>query len=486
MKKRNEKLILVLLDFFAVNLAFFCYYVFRVHTGWFTIIVQPDFWAPMLVITLYWMAVFVFVGLYRTWFAFSRFDEISTLFKATFVGVFLLFFLVFVDDTSHGVASHSRLLIVYYWFVVFCFVSFFRLLFRAIQRNLLIKGIGCRNTLIVGIGPQAIRIYNEIKNHPGLGLVVTSFLQVDAYQDIEKQGKYYIVPQSGLPANAADLFNSDVMTVEQTTFEEFIENKVIKEIVFAIDSKHDDVIVDLIARCEGRDIGLKIVPSLYEILSGQARTAQLYGIPLIDINPRLMPAWEEKAKRLMDIVVAILILLVSLPVLILASIAIKLDSRGPIFYKQIRCGLNGKPFKILKFRSMRQDAEKSTGPVWSQKNDPRITRTGRFIRKVRIDEIPQMWNVLKGEMSLIGPRPERPYFVEKLSEEIPYYKRRLSVRPGVTGWAQVSLKYDENIEDVREKVRYDLIYIENMSLRMDFKIMLRTVIVVLFGKGHYN
>jgi lipopolysaccharide/colanic/teichoic acid biosynthesis glycosyltransferase len=135
---------------------------------------------------------------------------------------------------------------------------------------------------------------------------------------------------------------------------------------------------------------------------------------------------------------------------------------------------------------MRQDAEKNTGPVWSQKNDPRITRSGRIIRKVRIDEIPQMWNVLKGEMSLIGPRPERPFFVEQLSKEIPYYKRRLSVRPGVTGWAQVSHKYDESIEDVREKVRYDLIYIENMSLRTDFKIMLRTVLVVLFGKGHYD
>lgn len=486
MKKRNEKLILVLLDFVAVNLAFFCYYVFRVHTGWFTLIVQPDFWAPMLIITFYWLAIFVFVGLYRTWFALSRFDEISTLFKATFVGIFLLFFLVFVDDTNHGVASHSRLLIIYYWFVIFCFVSFFRLMFRAIQRNLLIKGIGCRNALIVGVGPQAVRVYHEIKSHPGLGLTVTSFLQVDSSGDTQKSGMYHLVPQGGLPTDIVDVFGAGVMSVEHATFEDFVEKNTIREVVFAIDSKHDDVVVNLIARCEGKDIGLKIVPSLYEILSGQARTAQLYGIPLIDINPRLMPAWEEKAKRIMDIVVAILILLVSLPVLILASIGIKLDSRGPVFYKQVRCGLNGKPFKILKFRSMRQDAEKSTGPVWSQKNDPRITRTGRFIRKVRIDEIPQMWNVLKGEMSLIGPRPERPYFVEKLSEEIPYYKRRLSVRPGVTGWAQVSLKYDESIEDVREKVRYDLMYIENMSLRMDFKIMLRTVIVVLFGKGHYN
>ncbi len=135
---------------------------------------------------------------------------------------------------------------------------------------------------------------------------------------------------------------------------------------------------------------------------------------------------------------------------------------------------------------MRQDAEKSSGPVWSQKDDPRITKVGKFIRKVRIDEIPQMVNVLKGEMSLVGPRPERPFFVEKLSEDIPFYKRRLKVRPGITGWAQVKHKYDETIEDVKEKLRYDLFYIENMSLRNDMKILVRTVFVVVFGQGHYN
>jgi len=135
---------------------------------------------------------------------------------------------------------------------------------------------------------------------------------------------------------------------------------------------------------------------------------------------------------------------------------------------------------------MRKDAEKLTGPVWSQKDDPRITGVGKIIRKVRIDEIPQMINVLTGEMSLVGPRPERPFFVEKLAGEIPYYKRRLKVRPGVTGWAQVKHKYDETIEDVKIKLRYDLFYIENMSLRMDFKIIFRTIFVVLFGKGHYN
>jgi exopolysaccharide biosynthesis polyprenyl glycosylphosphotransferase len=199
-----------------------------------------------------------------------------------------------------------------------------------------------------------------------------------------------------------------------------------------------------------------------------------------------MPEWEKKAKRLMDLGISLLFLILTSPIMLIVSIAIKLDSKGPVFYKQERSGLNGKVFNILKFRSMIKDAEKKSGPVWSTKDDPRITRVGRIIRKLRLDEIPQVINVLKGEMSFVGPRPERPYFVEKLSEEIPLYKRRLRVRPGITGWAQVKHKYDETIEDVKTKLRYDLFYIENMSLRMDLKIIFRTVFVVLFGKGHYE
>ena len=191
-------------------------------------------------------------------------------------------------------------------------------------------------------------------------------------------------------------------------------------------------------------------------------------------------------KRALDIFLSTIGILVCLPFFPVVALFIKLDSKGPIFFKQERCGMNNKSFRIIKFRSMQHDAEKITGPVWSQKGDPRITKVGNIIRKLRIDEIPQMYNVLRGEMSLVGPRPERPFFVEKLSEQIPYYKRRLKVRPGITGWAQVKHKYDESIEDVKIKLRYDLFYIENMSLRMDFKILFRTVFVVLFARGHYN
>jgi exopolysaccharide biosynthesis polyprenyl glycosylphosphotransferase len=437
------------------------------QTGWFNLLIAPDFFVPMLVIYFYWLVIFTFVGMYRTWFASSRFDEISTLFKASFFGIFLLFFLIFVDDYTHNVATATRILIFIYWGLLLGFVGFGRILIRSLQRNLLIKGIGRRCGLIVGFNPKAKEVLESVSNAPALGIDIEAFVAV-RNENIGKEHKG--------------------ITVEGTTEQlgEFIDRYKAKEIIIALDKEDHDVLVDVISKTEGKNLSLKIVPDLYEILSGQARTSQIYGIPLIDIMPELMPEWEKKLKRLMDIFISLLLLLLSSPILIVTALGIKIDSKGPILFKQERLGQNSKPFKVLKFRSMIKDAEKSTGPVWSQKNDPRVTRMGKFVRRTRIDEIPQMINVLKGEMSLVGPRPERAFFVEKLSKEIPYYKRRLKVRPGVTGWAQIKHKYDETIEDVKIKLRYDLFYIENMSIRMDFKILLRTVYVVIFGKGHYN
>lgn len=228
---------------------------------------------------------------------------------------------------------------------------------------------------------------------------------------------------------------------------------------------------------------MKIVPDLYDIISGQARTNQIYGFPLIEISAQLMRPWEEAAKRMLDLSIASLILLLGLPLWILIAFAIRLESPGPALYKQERVGKDGVAFNILKFRSMRQDAEK-TGPQWAHKRDPRVTRVGRVLRKLHLDEVPQMINILRGQMSLVGPRPERPVFVDQLTEEIPMYPRRLKVRPGITGWAQVKHKYDETIDDVRKKVEYDFYYIENMSLRMDFKILLNTVYHMLLWRGH--
>ncbi len=464
MSKTFEKILIVLIDFLSINFAWYVFFYFRVQSGWFDLLTMPEFFLPMFVVYLYWLLIFTFVGMYRAWFASSRFDELSTLFKASFVGIFILFFLIFVDDYSHNVASSARILIFIYWGLFLFFVGSGRLLIRAFQRRLIIHGFGRKNTLIVGFNERAFEVHNQIVEHKALGLDVVAYIAVHD----ENIGKdYQNIPVAG---RVADL-------------PKFIEEKNIKEVIIALEKENHALLVEVISLSENKGVGLKIVPDLYEILSGQARSSQLYGIPLIDIMPELMPEWEKRLKRLIDIIASLLILIITFPICLLAAIAIKIDSAGSIFFKQERIGQNGKVFRILKFRSMKKDAEKDTGPVWSQKDDPRITRVGRFIRKVRIDEIPQMFNVLKGEMSIVGPRPERAFFVEKLSKEIPYYKRRLKVRPGITGWAQVKHKYDESIEDVKIKLRYDLFYIENMSLRMDFKILLRTIFVVLFGKG---
>lgn len=466
MDKKLEKILILSVDFITINMAWYIYYQIRVQTRWFIIFTMPVFYVPMFVIFFYWLIIFLFVGMYRTWFASSRLDEISLLFKATFVGIFILFFLVFIDDYIHGVGSSMRILIFIYWGLLLFLVGAGRLFVRSFQRKLLIKGIGRRNTLIVGMNSKASEVHNQVTHARALGLDVVGYVSLNGAK--------------------LDSFNNTKVIGSIKNIENIIDEYDIKEVIIALDKEDRDFLVEIIAKCETKNVGLKIVPDLYEVLSGQARTSQIYGMPIVDILPQLMPEWEKKLKRIFDIIVSMLILLITSPVLIITAIAIKIDSAGEVFFKQERCGINGKVFNIYKFRSMRKDAEKHTGPIWSQKDDPRITNVGRFIRKVRIDEIPQMINVLKGEMSIIGPRPERPYFVEKLSEEIPYYKRRLKVRPGVTGWAQVKHKYDETVDDVKIKLRYDLFYIENMSLRMDFKILFRTVFVVLLGKGHYE
>lgn len=405
--------------------------------------------------------------MYRTWFAQSRFDEISTLFKTSFVGIFILLFLILYDDYRTGVATPLRFYIFLYWLIFFVIVGSGRILIRSIQRSLLIKGFGRRNAIIIGYNSRAQEIFDMIENHRGLGLDVVGFVSV-MNQNVDKEYK-----------------GRKVLDTAEN-LEKVIDNYNVKNVIISVERHHEDLILELISKCDGKNVEIKIVPDLYDIISGQVKTSQIYGIPLIDIMPELMPEWEKKLKRLMDIVLSLIMLIVTSPVTILAAIAIKLESEGPVFYKQERMGMNGKIFKIIKFRTMIKDAEKHTGPVWSKKDDPRITKVGRILRKIRLDEIPQAINILKGDMSFVGPRPERPYFVEKLSKEIPLYKRRLKVRPGLTGWAQVKHKYDETIDDVKIKLRYDLFYIENMSLRLDFKIILRTIFVVLFGKGHYD
>jgi exopolysaccharide biosynthesis polyprenyl glycosylphosphotransferase len=470
MSKRSERIPLISLDLVTINLAYGVYFWLRVRSGWFTYAIEPELLLPMAAIYLYWLILFAIFGLYRSWYAQSRLDELVTLFRTTGIGVLVLFFVIFLDDESTRSQPGMRGLIVAYWFLVFGFVSIGRLAIRAVQKRLLEAGIGARNTLIVGWSHKAYELCDMVLKYPALGYKLIGFVKVGKAAAGKKPKR---LDYQGVPV---------VGSVEELTG--LLRQHSIREVLIGLDSTEHDKLLGIVNSCNGYDVGLKMMADMYDIVSGQARISSIYGFPLIEVTPEILKPWEEVLKRTLDVLAAAAILLVGSPIWLLVALLVKIDSSGPVLYKQDRVGRNGKIFKMLKFRSMHSDAEKKSGPVWAAKRDPRVTRVGKIIRRLHIDEVPQFINVLRGVMSLVGPRPERPFFVEKLSSELPLYKRRLKVRPGITGWAQVKYKYDESIEDVKVKLKYDLFYIENMSWRMDLKILFNTFYVMLAGKGH--
>ncbi len=465
MPKAIEKLLLVVVDFITINLAFAGLLKLRSSFGLYIEEGFPSQLPIFLVVYVYWLILFFFFGLYQSWYTKSRFDELISVFKTVVFGIFIIFILTFEPerDLSQPPGTGRYMILSYAIFLIVA-VGGGRFLLHTIQRKLLEMGVGQRNTLIIGFNPKAQKLAEKLRQFPALGYRLVGFLNVKGEG---KEETYAGIPVwNGLGRLAS-----------------IVKRHGIEEVILSLGQLPQKQVMRIIGLCEALPVSIKIEPDLYGIVMGQARTQQIYGFPLIEINPQLMPPWEKRMKRLIDVVFSALFLVVMSPLFVLLAILIKLDSKGPVFFKQKRVGKNGVIFTILKFRTMVHDAEKHTGPVWAGKKDPRITRVGRILRKLRLDEFPQFINVLYGDMSLVGPRPERPYFVDRLKREFPYYLRRLKVKPGITGWAQVKGKYDTTIEDVKQKLEYDLYYIENMSLRMDFRILLYTIIVMLRFKG---
>lgn len=459
MSKAKEKFFLFFSDFIFINLAWTLYYYIRIETGWIVYANPPAFVLPLIVVYFYWLIIFSFAGLYQHWFVRSRFDEFSSVVKAVSIGCFILFFVIFIDDFMNNAKIISRFLILIYWMLMIICVSIGRITIRSIQRNLLEKGIGLRNTLIVGTGEKAVNLKSMIEKFPQLGYKIIGFVS---------------------------LRNKNEQNLSLGSLEDVsgvIKKRNVTEILIALEPSEKENLIDVLRYCAEEKVNMKILPDMYEIVSGMARTNQIYGVPLIEVMPDIMSPAGKLTKRIIDVAISAVTLIILFPLFLLIAILIKIDSRGDIFYKQVRVGRKGEEFIMYKFRSMILNSEEY-GPEWAGEDDARITRMGKFIRKVYIDEFPQMINVLKNEMSLIGPRPERPYFVEQLKKEIPYYYKRLSVKPGITGWAQIKHKYDSSLEDVKTKLQYDFYYIENMSLKLDFKIMINTIIVILLMKGH--
>lgn len=458
-----DKAVLVCGDIAAIFCAFLLSYWFRFHSGFFPITTFVPFEAylinpVLLLFALFWLALFVLAGLYEIPWDVSRVDYGLLIFKTVAIGTLFLF-LVTLDFSN--ITFEGRVTTLLYGATIAFFVVLERMFIVGFERKHQILGFRKRNTLLVGTSATAAEIVNEIAERPGLRYnligVVDRQSTVQQFMHYPLLGNYDAIP-------------------------DLVRKHNVEEVLIATGYDSREEILDIIARCNGIVPAVKLAPESAEVLSG-FKTEEVIGHPLIRLYPINLNTWQRIAKRWIDIVVAMLVLVPFLPLWVLIGIAIKLDSAGPIFFAQERVGKKGRLFNLYKFRSMIHDAEKETGPVWATTDDKRATRVGRILRKLRLDEVPQFINVLKGEMSLVGPRPERAFFVEQLKEEVKFYARRLLIRPGITGWAQVKHRYDRSLDDVKQKIRYDLYYLENMSLTLDLKIILRTIVVALSGRG---
>ena len=338
-----------------------------------------------------------------------------------------------------------------------------RFIIHSVQKLLLMKNFGLTDSIILGVNRRGLDLYNTLQSHSHHGINVIGFIK--GYDD---------------PDNFDDNLPLPVLGHESKVHKIINEHNV-NDLIIALDKPTSERVLDTIVNINGSPVSLKVVPDMYEVVMGMARTDQLVGVPLIDINLNIDTFYSKRLKRGLDIFLSLMGLVLIFPLWLLIMITIKVDSKGPIFYKQERCGKNKKYFNIIKFRSMILDAEDKTGPVWSDLEDKRITRVGKFLRRLHLDETPQLINIIKGEMSIVGPRPERPYFIEKLIKEYPFYQRRLKIRPGITGWAQIKQPFDTTVKDVRQKLKFDFYYIENLSFRLDIKIIINTIWVVFWG-----
>ena len=412
---------------------------------------------------LLWIILFYVNGRYRVDPTLSRFDEIQTLFKITLTVTIITVICFEIFRVPVGIPGR---IFLQYWILFVTGLSIGRLLVRQTQKSFLKRGFGMKNTVIVGVSERAEKVARQLSgSNMGYNLVG------------------FVTPDSGVSEKSRGDFAGRPVLGSLNSLSETIHESDVSEVIVALDRPNHDRLLDIITIANGNPVSLKIIPDMYEVVSGLARTEQLFGVPLVQINPEIMTKQQRFLKRLIDIVFASLVLVPLFPIWLIFSIAIKIDSRGPILYRQERLGLNGRRYMLNKFRSMVHNAESHTGPIWAKEGDPRITHVGWLLRRFRLDEIPQFINVLMGDMSVVGPRPERPYFVQKLMDEFPFYYRRYKVRPGITGWAQIKHSYDSTVDDVRQKLKYDFFYIENLSLSLDFLIMLRTAVVMLSGRG---
>ena len=474
-----ERILVILSDFVALSICFMLAFWVQFHSGWIADKYDPtklfaDYAHMGLFLNIAWLVLFTCAGLYRSWLLMSRTHQILRVLRGVIIGIVLIIVCLFGSEfiskfsanmpLSEGYLYGSRFPWIFiYGGLAMVLVASFRMFIYLCLRGLLRLGYGANNILVLGATEAGRKVAEDLKNTPERGQRVVGFVD-ERFQVLNREF-------AGFPVLGK---YSDLSTL--------VKKYHVTGIVIAHESSSPQEIMRVLVWICEMALHIYIVPELYPVVNGRFKANLVYGFELQELFAFTMPPWQVRVKRIMDLIVGGFIGLVSLPLWVFAAIAIKLQDGGPVFYSQERIGLYGKPFTVYKFRTMRTDAEKF-GAQWATKDDPRVTKIGKFLRKTRIDELPQILCVLKGDMSMVGPRPERAVFISKLREEIPFYISRLKMKPGLTGWAQVRHHYDTSTEDVKIKLQYDMYYYDNMSLLLDFQILVRTIYVVLTGKG---
>lgn len=456
-------------DFISSGLAWTLLYIFRKK------ILEPEkfgydvalrfdtnYWLGLIFIPLFWIALYTAAGHYLRIFRRHRLKEFSQVMWTSIVGVLFIFFVFLLDDQIFSYKNYYQSLLVLFT-AHFVLTLLFRLALTSRTVALVHSGKIGFNTIIVGGNERALAAFEEIKSmrsKPGYKFV--GFVRVNGKDNLLSRHVPYLGNYESLP--------------------ELITASKIEEVIIAVESSDHNDLQRIISLLEDKEVNINIIPDMYDILSGSVKMNSIYGVPLIRINHELMPAWQFSIKRAMDLCISATALVVLLPIFVLIAASIKFTSKGPVIFRQKRIGKFGLPFNIYKFRTMVHNAE-TNGPQLSSADDPRVTKFGRVLRKARLDELPQFWNVLRGDMSLVGPRPEREFYIGQIMQHAPHYRLMHRVRPGITSWGQVKFGYAENVEQMIHRLKYDVLYIENMSLAMDMKILFYTFITVIKGSG---
>ena len=468
--KRKQTFRYVLWDWIASVVTWFVFFCYRKTTeavdvfADFSIVANDrNFWIGIAIIPIAWVFLYLMAGSYRKVYLRSRVRELGQTLLVTLIGTIVLFFALILDDKIENYKLYYTLFAVLY-LLQFTLTYIGRLVITSITARKIHNGEIGFNTLIIGSNGNACAIYKEISGQKfASGNIIVGFVNVFD-KDVYKVEKY--IPHLGTYKDLSDV----------------IKNYDIEEVIIAIERSETETIDKILVALESSDVTVKIIPLMHEFVFGAVKQEGIWHASLIQVTPEPMPVWQQVAKRMFDIIASVLVIVLLSPVYIFTAIMVKRSSPGPIFYKQERIGQHGVPFNMLKFRSMYVNAE-DMGPQLSKDDDPRITKWGKFMRKVRLDEIPQFFTVLGGKMSIVGYRPERQFYIDQIVQKAPHYRMLLKIKPGITSWGEVKFGYASTVDELVERLKYDILYIENMNLAVDIKILIYTALIVVQGRG---